>query len=389
MVALRPISIGEQLLAIPFDIILSRETGLLRSPMRCVLEDTEYGRDSFTGLVLLLMFETQNPDSFWRQFLALLPSQFDTPLFWSDNDLEILQPTPMYSEMVYLKEFLQLSYQKYVFPWISQFSILKGVDFSFDRFLWAISTVWNRAYWIDQDDTLPGIVPLADMLNHSPHPGLAPHIGYGKCHYQFDSRSTCFTVISCDVVPPGQEVFTTYGHKDNENLLSDYGFVLDLPPSEDHFTLDLSFLVDRIPTSTAALEQIATWLKLSLFLPSPTASTSRSVPPKLKVTPYKPWELIAFCRLLTIDSTALSELTHSSSHQYAILTPFLEPQDEKSALLMAKGVCLAQSLMATLPGVKPQDSSRQALIAHSFVLWYRGCLERTVSIISTYLDSLE
>lgn len=146
---------------------MCRRNGLKHSKLAPVLEESTLGRDTFSGLVLLLMYESQNAHGFWTPFFKVLPVKFDTPLFWPDNVLHLIKDTPLHYETIDLKTALRNIYNREIQPLQAKFSqLLSELDWSFDRFCWAISTVWNRAYWIDEVSATPGIVPLADMMNH-------------------------------------------------------------------------------------------------------------------------------------------------------------------------------------------------------------------------------
>lgn len=152
---------------IPEEAIVCRRNGLKRSRLAPLLEETKIGTDPFSGLILMLMFESQEAQGFWRPFFHVLPSEFDTPVFWSESVLDVIKDTPMYYETLELKTALRNIYTREILPLQAQFSaLLKDLNWSFERFCWAISTLWNRAYWIDEDSATPGIVPLADMMNH-------------------------------------------------------------------------------------------------------------------------------------------------------------------------------------------------------------------------------
>lgn len=269
---------------------MCRRNGLKHSKLAPVLEESVLGRDTFSGLVLLLMYETQNAHGFWTPFFKVLPHKFDTPLFWPDNVLHLIKDTPLYYETIELKTALRNIYNREIQPLQAKFSdLLSEMDWSFDRFCWSISTVWNRAYWIDEVSATPGIVPLADMMNHwddsihdvddsslgeTSHPthetssqqieernkensrasnqpwstthnlgdkkaptaqrpksgAIVPPLRRcqprAKSDYLFDDETRSFRVTSGWTFLPGREVFTCYGRKDNETLLADYAFII-------------------------------------------------------------------------------------------------------------------------------------------------------------------
>lgn len=65
------------------------------------------------------------------------------------------------------------------------------------------------------------LVPLADMLNHR----LPKQTSWLYC-----DRSRGFVVTSLKEIPPGSEVFDSYGQKCNSRFLLNYGFVLPNNP---------------------------------------------------------------------------------------------------------------------------------------------------------------
>lgn len=334
------------------------------------------------ALVLLLMFESEQADSHWAPFLAMIPLSFDTPLFWDDAQLGKIQGTPLHSETVGLKRILLAAHEREVLALKPMFPVLQGVDFSLDKFLWAVSTVWNRAYWLDDEDTLPGIVPMADMMNHSASRGLAQK-SYGLADYHFDSASQCFKVTSCYVYVPGDEVFTSYGHKDNDSLLADYGFLLEnLSGSSDRFTL---LLLDT-PAPTAPLDrirQICIWLKLNgLNFDDPSLS-------KLKVCPSNPIQLLAYVRLLQLPSGLLDSFTEENSADLLAEPPIQDTDTELRLLQDCIRICLHQPLKSAIHETPTESLDRRSQLASNYMQWYRKSLDMCLQKLLSWRDMIE
>lgn len=56
----------------------------------------ELGLDSWSALILILIYEfLQGERSFWYPYFMVLPSTFETPMFWTDDDIETLQGSVM------------------------------------------------------------------------------------------------------------------------------------------------------------------------------------------------------------------------------------------------------------------------------------------------------
>jgi len=372
-------------LEVPLAAILSRETGLLYSRLRPLLEDSVLGQDNFMALVLLLMFESDQADSHWAPFLAMIPTTFDTPLFWEDEHLQMIEGSPLFSETLDLKRMLLRAHEREIISLKPKFPVLQGVDFSLNKFLWAVSTVWNRAYWLDKDDTMPGIVPMADMMNHSSQRGLSSS-AYGMADYGFDSNSQCFLVTSCYVYVPGDEVFTSYGHKNNDALLADYGFLLTkFYDSADRFTLSVSDATYHYPlhNALASIQRICEWLKLSGLNFDDLHKSS------LKVCPSNPLQLLAFCRLLQMHPDQLELFTDQNSADLLAEPPVQDADTELSALRECIRLCLLQPLVSTIQEPPTQPSSYRAQLAHSYAQWYRQSWETCLQKLRRWKDAIE
>jgi hypothetical protein len=141
--------------------------------------------------VFMLIYERNNPASYWRPLLDLLPQFDDCPLFWKDVGFESLQKSSFTRERFvkkihHLKRFFMeyllptIRFYHEIFTWVS-YLINKHTTISFanlldkqtvtlDDFNWALAVIWSRAYWLDEDDHFPGLIPIADMFNHDCKP---------------------------------------------------------------------------------------------------------------------------------------------------------------------------------------------------------------------------
>mmetsp|Transcript_18081 Transcript_18081/g.37529 ORF Transcript_18081/g.37529 Transcript_18081/m.37529 type:complete len:413 (-) Transcript_18081:1796-3034(-) len=222
----------ELLLSVPPTLILSRET-ILQSPIGSILHDiveilAESEREG--GLfVLFLMYERQNRASFWRPFLDVLPCKFTTPLYFSDQELELLQGSPLYPLVNQVKQELEETFQHLVVDGACHAipDIFNQGIASFENFLWAFSVLNSRAFQTkfmaglgkDQPGTAL-IVPLADMTNHRP---ISNAMMRGA-----DTDDSNFELVpKPNVQTMEREWFISYGHLPNWTLLLHYGFVIE------------------------------------------------------------------------------------------------------------------------------------------------------------------
>jgi hypothetical protein len=59
-------------------------------------DDEKSQLDSWSSLILIMIYEYfQGTNSPWKAYLDVLPSTFDTPMFWSDAELDELQASAM------------------------------------------------------------------------------------------------------------------------------------------------------------------------------------------------------------------------------------------------------------------------------------------------------
>lgn len=103
------------------------------------------------------------------------------------------------------------------------YEVVCGVDptfgrFSFEKFVEARLLVCSRVFGvvIDRIKT-DALVPLADMLNHH----MPKQTSWYYCDY-----SRGFVIQSLKEIPPGAEIFDSYGQKCNSRFLLHYGFTL-------------------------------------------------------------------------------------------------------------------------------------------------------------------
>jgi hypothetical protein len=109
VVALQDIAPETVLFTIPRKAIINVETSELRQKLPALFEDDDVAEDdghgdedgddtkkqqldSWTSLILIMMYEfLLGGKSAWKPYFDVLPESFDTPMFWSENELRELQ----------------------------------------------------------------------------------------------------------------------------------------------------------------------------------------------------------------------------------------------------------------------------------------------------------
>eukprot|EP00741_Cyanophora_paradoxa_P011949 tig00020572_g11546.t1 len=205
--------------------------------------------DAGRRLALLVLREDANPESFWRPYLDLLPRSYTLPVFFSDEDIELLvcplrQAATRKSRDMLLKVYEEAK---------AELETLPPSHSTFDAFKWALATVWCRQVALhgaarrirdnaeardpasaeapgpEEKEKQPAVescalVPLFDFCNHHPT---------DENLFAFDAEKDHFFVRASRDIAQGDQVFIRYVPSlDNWQLLKSYGFVIPDSPSD-------------------------------------------------------------------------------------------------------------------------------------------------------------
>lgn len=234
-----------------------RDQAVLTIPRKCILcaktalENAEIGPkiaslankcdlDKDTILTLFVLFERfGNPKSFWKPYFDFIDTtcfQTNSPLFYSDEELSILQGTPIYMEIMQAKEQLKEFCDAYfpVFQEELKDCFPKHV-LTFENMLWFRALVESRAITFPEPLGC-SLVPYMDCLNSSAYPQLE-----GRGHYVEQSDSIVLkSVMDCI---RGEQLYICYGPYSNRELFQYYGYVAENNPY-DKFYFELSYPED-------------------------------------------------------------------------------------------------------------------------------------------------
>lgn len=203
---------------------------------------------SSATLAIRLLYEKSLPDSKWKPYLDVLPTTYDSTIYWSDSEMAGLAEGNLYYITKQYKNQIAEEYNTLVkakllkkYP-----NIFNKKHFQLANYKWAVATVWSRAI----DLTLDGrderlLVPFVDMFNHSFD---------AKSKFSFNYSQKAFELTIQSAVASGSQAFINYGPIGNSKLLSLYGFtvhnnphdyvelVMQLPPNVPLYNLKSQFL---------------------------------------------------------------------------------------------------------------------------------------------------
>ncbi|KAI8024071.1 hypothetical protein LOK49_LG03G02413 [Camellia lanceoleosa] len=288
----------EVLLVVPLDLAITPmrvlEDPILGPECRAMFEEGEVD-DRFL-MNLFLTVERLRKNSSWKPYLDMLPTTFENPLWFTDDEFLELKGTTLYRATELQKKKLHFLYDDKVKNLVKKLLVLNDdteSEVCFEDFLWANSIFWTRALNIpfprshvfpqvqdEQDNTLPSFNgnPEASISNISSGElvdgkgleahgvesqvpgvtstaiqgetvwveGLVPGIDF--CNHDLKAAATwevdgtgLTTGVPCSMylLSAGQshlqiekEISISYGNKGNEELLYLYGFVIDNNPDD-------------------------------------------------------------------------------------------------------------------------------------------------------------
>lgn len=155
-------------------------------------DDSSAAKSPWTALILLMMYEyLRGESSYWRRYLDVLPETFETPMFWTDAELQALKGTAVLGKIG--KEKADAMIRKEIVAVIQEhadvFYLGGSTKFS-DEVLFKLahrmaSTIMAYAFDMEKDEdgerngeneddeweedkgekVMMGMVPMADILN--------------------------------------------------------------------------------------------------------------------------------------------------------------------------------------------------------------------------------
>ncbi|KAG0232464.1 hypothetical protein BGW41_001858 [Actinomortierella wolfii] len=255
VIATQDIEKDHELFSIPRSLLLSPETSQLSK---------EVDLSSLRGwspLILCMIYEyCRGADSHWKPYFDILPTEFSTPMFWADEEIELLKGTGVYDKIG--KGEAEDAFKTNLWPMIEAnptYFPVKSQEEYLQIFHRMGSLVMAYAFHdtkdeadmeedadIDEDDEQEedgdkmnvSMVPLADMLNHKT----------GHNNARLFHEKDCLRMVAIKPIKAGQQIYNTYGDLCNADLLRKYGFV-DVPNPHDIAEINGQLVVEK---STAA-----------------------------------------------------------------------------------------------------------------------------------------
>ncbi|CAE7009231.1 hypothetical protein CFE70_001701 [Pyrenophora teres f. teres 0-1] len=245
VVASQEIAEHELLFRIPRTSILSVENSILSTEIPAA---TLSLLGPWLSLILVMLYEYHNGSaSNWAPYFAVLPTEFNTLMFWTEDELAELQASAVVGKIG--KESADEAFLEQLLPVIEEFADIvfsgdekakdKAKEMRSPKNLELMHKMGSliMAYAFDvepatptkevdeegfaeeeEDAALPkGMVPLADMLNADAD----------RCNARLFYEKDCLEMKALKPIQAGEEIFNDYGPLPRSDLLRRYGYVTD------------------------------------------------------------------------------------------------------------------------------------------------------------------
>merc|ERR1712091_485926 len=183
--AVRDIKADETLMEIPLKCLITVEMGKATDVGRAVLEaELELDAPKHVFLMLFLLIDRRNPDSFFQPYYDVLPSTLaNMPIFWEAHELAWLEGSYLLVQIEERKRAIWTDFEAIINVWPTFKTIC-----TFHEFSWARMCVCSRNFGIVVNGVrTSAMVPYADMLNH-----FRPR----ETKWTFDNTRGAFTITT-------------------------------------------------------------------------------------------------------------------------------------------------------------------------------------------------
>jgi hypothetical protein len=207
---LHDIKENSTLFGVPYSSIFTMDS-ISGTPLQYLLSFNMREDDVLALSLLYFKFHTQSQ---WDYHIKLLPSAYHSIANYTDEELELITGTNLYSTAKQWKRQIREDYEALIDLGIKEnYSWL-----TYDSYVWALCTIWSRFITITRRGQMRrGMIPIVDILNHHPE---------SKVSHIFNDSDDTFYVVSAQSHTKGEEIFLNYGTANNARLLMLYGFTI-------------------------------------------------------------------------------------------------------------------------------------------------------------------
>ncbi|XP_065184689.1 actin-histidine N-methyltransferase-like [Sycon ciliatum] len=240
LIATRTLEAGDVAVTIPAKVMMSVHSALKTPLGRLIRSDALCKEMPNVVLALHLLNEKHKRDSFWKHYIHTLPETYHTPLYYSPEEMKLLQGTSGFSDAVSCVRNIAMQYS-YLFRLIKNYPNLPlNVNtFTYDEYRWAVSSVMTRQNSVplvgenDERQRSLALVPYWDLVNHR---------SGGAITTDFDDENDCLKCFSMWPCESGSQFMMYYGDRSSLDFLINSAFV---PDENDHDRFKLKLGISK------------------------------------------------------------------------------------------------------------------------------------------------
>lgn len=287
--------------------------------------------------LLLLREVAKGSNSKWFTHLQALPKHYHSVPNYSEDELNAIQGSNLYVIARQWKTQIRNDFESLTsflqdILWDTA-NFIGAPELTFDRYLWALSTIWSRFITIEKSSTvqLRAMVPLIDFLNHRPN---------SQVGHAFNSSDNQLYLYTAQDLSKESEIFISYGHNPNSRLLMLYGFCLiDNPDACVEMWASMAEDVVGREEKTAVLDMVGIDHKAPFKLFKDTI----------------PSDLLSFLRLQHSNLAQVKKLLINAESPFSIRNKISEENELQATQALARAI---NDMLGSYPNTIEQDKQR-------------------------------
>ena len=319
----KTISAGETLISVPYNMCITPDAIVQNQLLQPIFSDNagivDYPDEVLAiGLMHAKLFPSEKCS--WSKHVSMLPTDFNTTIFWSEAELEEMKGNMVYHLTKMMLRQIETDYNSIHAALAEAYPELLG-GVTIELYKWALSVVYSRSLEITrQGNNTRCIVPVLDMANHNPHSNAAP-----TDTFRYEDEDDRISLLAPTDLQVGEECYAVYGIYPNSKLLYSYGFVVLNNP---HRAIDLWV---RLQPSSVGYQAKQTFLQSNSLTREQTYDFKGTIRPN-----YVSPALLATIRVIQAEVSELPLLSR------AVQGRMLTLRNEAAAYVSLRNLIIAR-----------------------------------------------
>ncbi|ORY35173.1 SET domain-containing protein [Rhizoclosmatium globosum] len=186
---------------------------------------SKYPKSDWVSIIAAFVLLHRN-DPLWQPYLAFLPTNYSTPLYWTTEELTVIDGTDLSVDLVGQRDEIQREWNQ----WKSLLDLESSKEslglrsypvapLNYDAFLISWHHIMSRVWTL----------PVGDLTNKAvmiPMVDVANHYGKPKVKIEYNKEKGAVTMTATQPIKAGEQVDVTYGEDSSYKSLKYMGFTI-------------------------------------------------------------------------------------------------------------------------------------------------------------------